>query len=95
MKVKLYEDAGSITTRAELVQRLQLLWRDITIEKMKNCIPRYPVVWLLSLSAKALLLNIILKRTFLSFLACNCLHILIFKLFSIKQFVLLVVDSNV
>ena len=54
-------------TRAELVQRLQLLWRDITIEKMKNCIPRYPVVWLLSLSAKALLLNIILKRTFLSF----------------------------
>ena len=95
MKVKLYEDAGSITTRAELVQRLQLLWRDITIEKMKNYIPRYPVVWLLSLSAKALLLFIILKRTFLSFLACNCLHILIFKLFSIKQFVSLVVDSNV
>ena len=33
MKVKLYEDAGSITTRAELVQRLQLLWRDITTER--------------------------------------------------------------
>ena len=76
-------------------QQEQLLWRDITIEKMKNCIPRYPVVWLLSLSAKALLLNIILKRTFLSFLACNFLHILIFKLFSIKQFVSFVVDSNV
>ena len=30
MKVKLYEDVGSITTREELVQRLQLLWRDIT-----------------------------------------------------------------
>ena len=32
MKVKLYEDAGSIT-RAELVQRLRSLWRDITTEK--------------------------------------------------------------
>ena len=36
MKVKLYEDAGSITTRAELVQRLQLQWRDITTEKIQE-----------------------------------------------------------
>ena len=34
MKVKLSEYAGSITTRAELVQRLQLLWRDITTDKI-------------------------------------------------------------
>ena len=31
MQVKFSEDAGSIRTRAELVQRLQLLWRDITV----------------------------------------------------------------
>ena len=36
MKVKLYEDAGSITTRAELVQRLQFLWRDTDITTEKN-----------------------------------------------------------
>ena len=63
--------------------------------KIKNCIPRYPVVWLLSKSEKTLRLNIHLRRTFLSFLACNYLYILIFRLFSIKQFVSLVVDSNV
>ena len=34
MKVKLSEYAGSIKRRAELVQRLQLLWRDITTEKI-------------------------------------------------------------
>ena len=33
MKVKLYEDYSSITTRAEFVQRLQLLWRNITTAK--------------------------------------------------------------
>ena len=42
MKVKLYEDAGSITTRAELVQRLQLLWRDITTEKNQELYSSLP-----------------------------------------------------
>ena len=42
IKVKLYEDAGSITTRAELVQRLQLLWRDITIEKNQELYSSLP-----------------------------------------------------
>ena len=35
MQVKLCEDACSIRTRAELVQRLQLLWRDITVDKLQ------------------------------------------------------------
>ena len=34
MKVKLYEDAGSITANAELVHKLQLLWRDTMTEKV-------------------------------------------------------------
>ena len=42
MKVKLYEDADSITTRAELVQRLQLLWRDITTEKNQELYSSLP-----------------------------------------------------
>ena len=42
MKVKLYEDAGSITTRAELVQRLQLLWRDITTDKHQELYSSLP-----------------------------------------------------
>ena len=36
MQVKLSEDAGSIRTRAELVQRLQLLWHDITVDKLQE-----------------------------------------------------------
>ena len=43
MKVKLSEDAGSITTRAELIERLQLLWRDITtdiIQELYSSLPR-------------------------------------------------------
>ena len=36
MQVKLSEDAGSIRTRAELVQRLQLLRRDITKDKLQE-----------------------------------------------------------
>ena len=42
MKFKLNEDAGSITTRAELVQRLQLLWRDITTEKNQELYSSLP-----------------------------------------------------
>ena len=42
MKVKLYEDAGSITTRAELVQRLQLSWPDITTEKNQELYSSLP-----------------------------------------------------
>ena len=42
MKVKLYEDAGSITTRAELVQRLQLLWRDITTKRNQELYSSLP-----------------------------------------------------
>ena len=34
MMVKLYEDAGSITANAELVQKLQLLWQDTMTEKV-------------------------------------------------------------
>ena len=41
MKDKLYEDAGSIT-KAELVQRLQLLWRDITREKNQELYSSLP-----------------------------------------------------
>ena len=33
---KISEDAGSIRTRAELVQRLLLLWRDITVDKLQK-----------------------------------------------------------
>ena len=36
MQVKLSEDDGSIRTRAELVQRLHLLWRDITVDKLQE-----------------------------------------------------------
>ena len=36
MQAKLSEDAGSIRTRAELVQRLQLLWRDITVDILQE-----------------------------------------------------------
>ena len=36
MQVKLPEDAGSIRTRAEFVQTLQLLWRDITVDKLQE-----------------------------------------------------------
>ena len=42
MKVKLYEDTSSITARAELVQRLQLLWRDITTEKNQELYSSLP-----------------------------------------------------
>ena len=42
MKVKLYEDASSITTRAELVQRMQVLWRDITTEKNQELYSSLP-----------------------------------------------------
>ena len=87
MKVKLSEDVGSITGRAELVQRLQLLWCDITVEKLQelsSSLPRRMALWV----------NINLKRTSLSFLTNNYLYILIIKLFSINQFVSLVVDSK-
>ena len=36
MQVKLSEDAGSIGTRAELVLRLQLICRDITVKKLQE-----------------------------------------------------------
>ena len=42
MKVKLYEDYSSITTRAELVQRLQLLWRNITAAKSQELYSSLP-----------------------------------------------------
>ena len=42
VKVKFSEDAGSITTRAELVQRLQLLWQDITTEKIQKLYSSLP-----------------------------------------------------
>ena len=42
MKVKLSEYAGSITTRAELVQRLHLLWRYITTEKIEELYSSLP-----------------------------------------------------
>ena len=36
MQVKLSEDAGSIRTGAEFDQRLRLLWRDITVDKLQE-----------------------------------------------------------
>ena len=42
MEVKLSEDAGSITTRAELIQRSQLLFWDITTDKIQELYSSLP-----------------------------------------------------
>ena len=95
MKVKLYEDAGSMTTRAELVQRLQLLWRDITTEKNQELYSSLPSRMAVVSKCKSTITRYCFKEDIVIFLSLQLSSYFDFKLFSIKQFVSLVVDSNV